>query len=289
MRRLTKKEWLLLSRYLDGDLSAEQQHQIEQKLQKDEAFQGALKRLEHTRQVLRSVPQRKVPHSFVLTPEQAGIRPAHKMPYQIWQYSSIAAALIAVIALAAQFFSPRMTIQEAVFTADESTILKQEALLEEATPTEETPVIIQWNSGVTGGMGGGSDAGAAASEEILATPMTSTEGFYGVGGGGGAAPEDETALEESAAEELPAETEAPVTEEQPLEERQETAPNPILGLAPQEERGSLQATPIPVEVESLEKTGQRSMFRLGYTEIALIAAILSAGCALIAFLLRRKK
>ncbi len=38
MNKITRKEWLLLSRYLDGDLSAEQQRRVEERLRSDAEF-----------------------------------------------------------------------------------------------------------------------------------------------------------------------------------------------------------------------------------------------------------
>ncbi|RJQ40772.1 MAG: zf-HC2 domain-containing protein [Anaerolineaceae bacterium] len=298
MNKITRKEWLLLSRYLDGDLSAEQQRRVEERLRSDAEFKMTFERLAHTRRVLRSVPQRRIPHPYVLTAEMAGIRERRRAPQLVWQYSSAVAALVAVVALALQFFAPRASVISPVFDAaqPELQIMAAPELAGEAA-TEEPPIIL-WNPGI-GGMGGGGE-GSKSYPNAVAIPESTPAGtaFYGVGGGGagvGNAAPTEGALSKGMEEpELAVSDEGTtMTQEEavPEEEARSAAvpegTNPILGIAPQEERGSIQAD--TTESALTEKSINRVFSRLNYGEIAISAAFISIGCGVVAFLLRRKQ
>ncbi len=65
--KLTDREWLLLSAYLDGQLSDRERRQVEDLLQTKPASRTALEGLRRTRQVLRYAPVRKLPRNFILS------------------------------------------------------------------------------------------------------------------------------------------------------------------------------------------------------------------------------
>ena len=298
MNKMTRKEWLLLSRYVDGDLSAEQARRVEEQLRSNTDFRKTFERFAHTRRLLRSVPQHKIPHPYVLTPEMVGIRERHKAPQLVWQYSSAVAAMVAVVALALQFFSPRASMISSVSDAAQPE-MQVMAVPESAgvAATEEPPIIL-WNPGASGMGGGGAEGGdnypsAAILPEI--TPVAT--GFYGVGGGPPA--EEAAPTEEMLAKalEIPEATpfdeaasltqEGAVSEEETVSDTIPEASNPILGIAPQQERGAIEAEP-GEEVVTEKGTG-RSFFRLSYIEIAIDAACISIICAVVALILHRKQ
>jgi anti-sigma factor RsiW len=65
--RISPRELEQLSAYLDGGLPPRATAQLEARLKAEPQLAAALKQLELTRAMLRRAPQRKIPHSFVLT------------------------------------------------------------------------------------------------------------------------------------------------------------------------------------------------------------------------------
>ena len=297
MIKMTRKEWLLLSRFVDGDLSAEQARRVEENLRSNADFKKTFERFVHTCQVLRSVPQSKIPHSFILSPEIAGIRERRRAPQRVWQFSSAMAAMVAVVALALQFFSPRASVISPVSDAAQPE-MQVMAAPESADAAAEEPPIILWNPGA-GGMGGGGAEGGESYPGTVVIPENTTPAteLYGIGGGPPA--EEAAPTEEMLAKALEISEAAPsdeaasltqeeaVPEEETLSDALPAASNPILGIAPQEERGAIEAE--PVEETLVEKDVERTFFHLNYSEIAISAACISIICAVVAFILHRKQ
>ncbi len=297
MTKMTKKEWLLLSRYVDGDLSAEQAQRVGEQLRSDADFKKTFERFAYTRQILRSVPNRKIPHSYTLTAEMAGTQERRRMPQLVWQYSSAMAALVAVVALALQFFSPRASVASPVSDVAQPEMQVMAAPESDSVAATEEPPIILWNPSV-GGMGGGAEGGENYPKAVIVPETTpAATSFYGVGGGASseeAAPTEEMlakGMEEPAtaasdeATNLTQEQAAP--EEEAFSAAIPGASNPILGIAPQEERGSIQAG--TSEAAMTEKNVSREFSHLNYGEIAIGAAFVSIICAVVAFILHRKQ
>jgi len=302
--KLTDREWLLLSAYLDGQLSDRERRQVEDLLQTKPASRTALEGLQRTRQVLRYAPVRKLPRNFILSAEQ--VRKPFLPPFsRILSYSSALAALLLVIVLGVDLFSGasgmgitrtnEFSQQEkfAVLAADEAA----------QTVSGEAPAIIFWNGvyaplvGVYGKGGGGGGESA-------------TTGYaYGIGGGGGgdgaviesaplaeAAPqatEESTAAEEAlpseesglavpemAPEALQAEEQEQAAQEPAAEMDASTAfedDSPILGVRPLGERGAVRSAS-----GEYVQTRAAQPFSWRLVEIALAVIALLAGlCALV--------
>lgn len=289
MNRMTRKEWLLLSRYIDGDLSEEQRQGIEKRLQTDAAFKAAYQELWYTRQVLRSVRPHRVPHPYTLNESQAGAKTGRSVPALFFRYSSAVAALVAVLALAAQLFTPRMAAAPAAFDAAQPEMMLQAAPMEEGEPTATSPVII-WNPNYAAGKGGGGGDDTQTYAAIQPTPETSTDG-WGVGGGRAApqsaapleemAPMQEKSMEESVAEAAAADESLAATA------APEAAANPILGVAPTQEQGETQAE-IPVP-QSLRANKSIDLFQLNFITIAVVAGAIAIISGIVALFLHHKK
>ncbi|HZW04290.1 MAG TPA: zf-HC2 domain-containing protein, partial [Anaerolineaceae bacterium] len=67
--QLSSKDWQLLSAYLDGQLSNRERAQVEQRLRIHPEYRDALQTLRQNQVMLRSLPRRRVPRNFTLTPE----------------------------------------------------------------------------------------------------------------------------------------------------------------------------------------------------------------------------
>ncbi len=70
--RITDKDWVQLSAYLDGELSGKELDQLRKRLKSDSQLQAALEELNATKQILKAAPQIPAPRRFTLTPEMVG-------------------------------------------------------------------------------------------------------------------------------------------------------------------------------------------------------------------------
>ena len=66
-KKLTPKDWQLLSAYLDGEIKTSQKERVKARLRCDKQYQVAYQRLQRMRMILRSLPVRDVPRNFTLT------------------------------------------------------------------------------------------------------------------------------------------------------------------------------------------------------------------------------
>jgi len=70
--RITDRDWVQLSAYLDGELSGKELKQLRKRLISDSQFQAALEELNATKQILKAAPLIPAPRRFTLTPEMVG-------------------------------------------------------------------------------------------------------------------------------------------------------------------------------------------------------------------------
>ena len=152
---ISPSEWQLLSAYLDDQVSSDERSQVERKLDSDDAFRQAMLSLQKTRLVIRSMPRRKVPRNFTLTPEMVPARRTFQL-FPLLRLSSAFAAIAAVVLFAVQLFpgmfnaSSQMAAPAAVdMTAAENS-------------SGSVPPMIYWGGPPAAtGKGGGGGGGAA--------------------------------------------------------------------------------------------------------------------------------
>ncbi|BBB49329.1 anti-sigma factor family protein [Pelolinea submarina] len=244
--QLNRHEWLLLSAYLDGELSNREKRQVEEWLQNDPASRTALEGLRRTRQVLRHAPQKPVPHNFTLTPDMLR-KPLLPSFSRMFSYSAALAGLLLVAVLGMDLFGS-MTSPQMARNASEPVMQTFKTTEDTAAVEKAAPQIIYWgNSGpLMGayGKGGGGDGSGMA---------------YGVGGGGGGGAPIGGGVESEPS--IPME-QVPLEETLPLEE---AAPAPAEALPeagqmqPEQtapaEQSLLGATPMPEVPEAEALTG----------------------------------
>ena len=98
--QLSLQEWELLSAYLDGQLSQKEQAGLEQRLRAQPELHQELESLRQTRAVLRSVPQRRVPHNFTLTRAMAQAPPSAGLRWlPALRFSSAVATVLVVLSV----------------------------------------------------------------------------------------------------------------------------------------------------------------------------------------------
>jgi len=238
---LSAREFEKLSAYLDGQLSAREAALLEKKILSDEIYQETLADLRATRELLHSVPNKRVPHNFTLTPQMAGIKDRQRTRlFPVLSYSSAIAGFLVVASLVLEMFggmvlggvrSPMMAreVPEAAFALEAQDAVSEEALekvVEEMVT--KTPMIIQWGAEGLGAQtdgkgGGGPDAGAppvvdapanaAPERELEAAEIPQAEVMAEETAPAEAEMQEE-ALEEEMEEAAAAEAPAPVTAEQ---------------------------------------------------------------------------
>ena len=137
---------LLLSAYLDGELSNREKRQVEEWLQNDPASRTALEGLRRTRQVLRHAPQKPVPHNFTLTEDMLR-KPLIPSFSRVFSYSAALAGLLLVAVLGMDLFGSMTSTQTARSMAAPA-METFKAVEDQAAAPQEAPQIIYWgNSG----------------------------------------------------------------------------------------------------------------------------------------------
>lgn len=247
--QLSANEWQLLSAYLDGQASPGERIQIEKRLASEDAFRQALQSLRQTRTVIRSMPRRRVPRNFTLTPEMVAVR---RMPriFPVLRFSSAFAAIAACILFGVQLLplmaksaaAPTQAPAALEMSAAESLSSTESPLIIWGTPGADAAKGMGGGGGFAGGMGGGASDGYYGLPGYASTPSIQFEipqatSEPGVGAATVAQPtmpaEAAPAVEATAMPPLAA---APLTTSTP-EVRSNLTPvegNPILGLRPED-------------------------------------------------------
>jgi len=75
--KISKRDWVQLSSYVDGELNSQELKKIEERLDQEPGFQLALEELRQTKTILQQTPKLRVPRNFFLTPALVGIKARH--------------------------------------------------------------------------------------------------------------------------------------------------------------------------------------------------------------------
>jgi len=248
-QRMTR-HWTELSAYMDGQLPEKAAAHLEKRLSRDSALRAEYEDLLRTRKMLRSLPKRRVPRNFTLTPDMVRAPRRQRASFLVpaLRISSSFAAVMLVLTFAAELMGgmPKlgtMAQESAPMPAMEMLAEEPAAdmLMEEyAEETEEEPMILLWDEQPAPGIGGAQNlpadglGGGLPSEEVpLAESMVEGE----------AMPMEETAPAAEAVEEPAAEApmhaaeteeEIPMAMEAPAEEVPESvnAAPPATATAP---------------------------------------------------------
>jgi hypothetical protein len=277
-------EWETLSAYLDGALSPAEKQRLEARLQTSPELQQILQELRITRILLRSVPRRRAPRNFTLTPQMAGIRPPQRNAWlvPVFSMSSALATLLLVISMLMEMFAAPGAAAPLQLVAAPSAAQPQAELdTTLALEPTEPPMIITWSYPGMGGGGSmdmpygavaeGKGGGEAEPMMIMEAPVEEAEAKQAppeesvepaaepaAEEAGSSMPTEEVALAEAAAPMLSDEaTEAmPMTEEsvpavEPTPTAQEDYPETALAAPPAEDLALEEAQPLPTEISPL--------------------------------------
>jgi len=161
--RLTSRDWILISAYLDGRLSPAALTRVEKRIQEDAHFKRSLEEVARLKQLLAALPKKRAPRNFTLAPEKAQ-KPLRGLWLQpALSFVSVTASILLVLVFSFNYLGMGLPRQAAAQRAE---IAAMEGVAE-----APAPMIINWNP--SGGLGGG----AAEAK----SPYTGIDGIGGPG------------------------------------------------------------------------------------------------------------
>jgi hypothetical protein len=278
--QISPKDWVLLSAYLDGELSARETARAEKKLRASQELRKTLEEMKRTRTLIQSLPRKRVPHSFALTPAMAEGKPnPFQRLFPVLSFVSVA-SIVAFIAIFLLQLTPNLSRDMTPMTLAMEAQAEKEML---SSDTDTSPMIINWGGipyqQAAPGMGGGQDQGPEMANapppaqeiivpevvlEVEAETVAEPEMEMDIQPTPVAAAVEDEAREEGIGEEAdmlaaPAEEEegevqreippAASPTPQVVEEKSAEGSSPILGVRPSEEVGQMliSASPTPVQ------------------------------------------
>lgn len=103
IKKLSNKDWQLLSALLDSQLDAETSSKVMTRLDNEPALRTAYEHLLWSKNLMRQVPHRKVPHNYILTRQMAAeAKKGAGVKRNYYSLASVLASLVFVFLLAIQ-------------------------------------------------------------------------------------------------------------------------------------------------------------------------------------------
>jgi len=274
------KEIILLSAYLDNELSLAQQQALEKRLNNEPDLRRKLGDLRKTKMVLGSLSRVHAPRNFTLTPDMVTIRRKRPVPW----FSSLKLATSLAAILLVVLFSFELIIQRGFLGGSRTAMETGSQTESRKALDEETPQPLIFWSDQSQGVGGGADIELDEDANFVeGAPQIDPE----------RSPEELDIKEEPIGEEVPKESPetselAPPPEEETtnLEEEIYTGEDQdlILGLNP-ESGGEIIDQSLPAEAPS--RLSQTVLNVFNWLQIALGLFILLGGVTL--WILRSKQ
>ena len=164
-RGISTKELMQVSAYIDSALSPKEQRNFEAHLASSAALQRELLEYKRLKAALRSLPHKKAPRNFTLSPDKVKVRKAMPRLAPAFSFASAGVAILLMLAFGSEYLLGR----NAQMVSKEAPAL-QTAMLESAPAADATgPEIIFWNSVPLGTGGGGAEGkgGIGGAEPML--------------------------------------------------------------------------------------------------------------------------
>jgi len=288
--RISPKEWILLSSYLDDELRPREKARVEARIQAEPELSEALESLRRTKGVLGRAPTHRAPRNFTLPVSQAQTRPSQALRLvPALQVFSAATALAAVFFIVSTWMGGLSRSMPMVSAPADQVTQEAVTLSGEAEPALEVqsspPPVIYWGGPPTSyevyGLGSGADGAAGEMggsvggyvPQLMVAPTRPVEMFKsqptGVPGLASVTPAPEV--------ELPA---------QPPR-----GSGPILGIAPAEQQGEVlpetfeQMMPMIAAEHSLQEEQAPGVSLYDAVGIGLL--VLAVGLFVTAMIIRR--
>lgn len=139
--RITDRDWVQLSSYLDGELSGKELEQLRKRLQSDPQLQAALEELSTTKQILKATPQIPAPRRFTLTPEMVDQK-ANKSPNRGYRLAAALMSFLLIGVLILDFGGIFFTGAMSSVPSQKSYEVQQESMPESAADLVEEPALM---------------------------------------------------------------------------------------------------------------------------------------------------
>lgn len=254
--RLSQKDWILISTYLDGHLAGSEIARVDSRLKIDPQFNRALREIRHTRQLLRSLPAKRAPRNFTLSEKYARSTARRwGIPSYFGAASAAAALMCIVLAVGVNWIAPgTQHMDEAPMAA----VMSESAMDSAAQTTDESesaPMIITWGQNQANGMGGGGSSSAPGAKQIG-------------GGYGGGAPD---VFPQTAPSDLPP-TETPLTAAEPVNIDPSSL---ILGLPKADAAEEMLERNMPESAPSRPALPASTLWMIGLGSFSLVTGLLA--------------
>lgn len=150
---ISTKELLQVSAYIDGALPPKEVQDFEAHLASSAILQRELHDYNRLKAALRSLPQKKAPRNFTLSPDKVKVRKAMPRLAPAFSFASAGVAILLMLAFGSEYILGRNTQMVSKEARAPLT-----AMLESAPAADATePEIIFWNSVPLGTGGGGAE------------------------------------------------------------------------------------------------------------------------------------
>ncbi len=281
--KMSNRDWVQLSSYLDGELNPREIKKIEERLTKEPVLQLALEELHRTKLTLQQTPKLKVPRNFILTPEMVGLK-TRPRPVRRYRLASALMTFMLIGVLVLDF--GRSFVSGSMAPAAPKEVML-EAISDSAADALEEPALMEAEGAMESDRAVAETEAGAPLEEESPAPQVAAEAVE-EGEALGAAQETESKSAEEEATDLDATTNQ--AEEWQEDEVAEELAVPSQTFAPE-----IPGTPVPQpspsvyfpddEIHRIEKIPSIDPFRI--LEIIFGLGALSFGIA--AWVIRRRK
>jgi len=156
--KMSHRDWVQLSSYVDGEMNPREIKKIEDRLKKEPDLQLALEELHRTKLTLQQTPILKVPHNFNLTPEMVGLK-SRPQPVRRYRLASALMTFILIGVLVLDFgrafvsgsmapAAPKEVMLEA-FSDSAADALEEPAFMESEGAVESDREVAETEAGET--------------------------------------------------------------------------------------------------------------------------------------------
>ena len=281
--KISNKDWVQLSSYLDGELNPREIKMIEERLTIEPVLQLALEELNRTKLTLQQTPKLKVPHNFILTPGMVGLK-THPRPVRRYRLASALMTFMLIGVLVLDF--GRAFVSGSMAPAAPKEVML-EAISDSAADALEEPALMEAEGAIESDRAIAETVAGAPLEEESPPPQAVAEAVE-EGEALGAAQE----IESKSAEEVATDSEDTTNQ---AEEWQQDEVTEELAVPSQTFAPEIPGTPVPQpspslyfpddEIHRIEKIPSIDPFRI--LEVIFGLGALSFGIA--AWVIRRRK
>ncbi|MBS3752067.1 MAG: hypothetical protein KGY46_01620 [Anaerolineales bacterium] len=99
---ISRRDWQLLSEYIDGELSERKRIRLESRLDSERGLRTALQSIKKTRRILRTAPRLSAPKEFVLTPDMLPRRQKESF-FPVLRFATVLVSMLLVAVLVLDF------------------------------------------------------------------------------------------------------------------------------------------------------------------------------------------